>query len=136
MEEKKIDMFKRSILAEKLDLDKLGWSECKNDKQILSYIRGYVWRNYKVRIKPPLDWIMFCLIDDSLIAGGGKRTRNATIDEAEQIVKKRIEELEKATKLYAKHEKDKSKIHKMEDDVNLITHNLWGLIGELKRGSD
>lgn len=59
-------LFKKSIDAEKVDLAKLGWTEARSDKLILSYVRGYIYRNYGVRIKPPLDWIIFCMINDAL----------------------------------------------------------------------
>jgi len=59
-------LFKKSIDAEKIDLAKLGWTEARNDKLILSYVRGYIYRNYGIRIKPPLDWIIFCMINESL----------------------------------------------------------------------
>lgn len=62
-------LFAKSVHAEKIDLAKLGWSECRDDKLILSYIRGYIWRNYKIRIKPPLDWVIFCMLDDCLSEG-------------------------------------------------------------------
>jgi len=59
-------IFKKSIDAESIDLAKIGWTENKHDKESLSYIRGYIWRNYKVRIKEPLDWIILCMIQDVL----------------------------------------------------------------------
>ena len=59
-------LFQRAVYAEDIDLAKLGWTECRDDKLIMSYIRGYIWRNYKVRIKPPLDWIIFCMLDGCL----------------------------------------------------------------------
>ncbi|GAG06107.1 unnamed protein product, partial [marine sediment metagenome] len=42
------------------------WTEARSDKLILSYVRGYIYRNYGIRIKPPLDWIIFCMINDAL----------------------------------------------------------------------
>ena len=60
------ELFAKSVNAEKIDLAKLGWTECRDDKLILSYIRGYIWRNYRIRIKPPLDWVIFCMLDDCL----------------------------------------------------------------------
>jgi len=60
------EVFAKALYAEDIDLAKLGWTECKDDKVIMSYIRGYIWRSYKVRIKPPLDWIIFCMLDDCL----------------------------------------------------------------------
>ena len=59
-------LFKKAIDAEPINLAKLGWSECRDDKHIFSYIRGYIWRNYKIRIKPPLDFIILCMLDDAL----------------------------------------------------------------------
>lgn len=59
-------LFAQAVHAEDIDLAKLGWTENKDDKLIMSYIRGYIWRNYKVRIKPPLDWIIFCMLDGCL----------------------------------------------------------------------
>jgi len=61
-----IKLFKKSIDAERIDLAKIGWTEACPDKKILSYIRGYIWRNYGIRIKHPLDWIIFCMINEAL----------------------------------------------------------------------
>jgi len=61
-----IKLFKKSIDAEGIDLAKLGWIESRNTKSILSYVRGYVWRNYGIRIKSPLDWIIFSMINSAL----------------------------------------------------------------------
>ncbi len=61
-----VKLFKKSINAERIDLAKLGWTESRTDKLILSYVRGYVYRNYGIRIKPPLDWIIFCMINEAL----------------------------------------------------------------------
>jgi len=59
-------LFRLSMEAEKIDLDKLGWSAERTDKRKLSYVRGYIWRSYKIRIKPPLDFIILCMIMDAL----------------------------------------------------------------------
>lgn len=59
-------MLRKAVDAETIDLAKLGWTESRDDKQIFSYIRGYIWRNYKVRIKPPLDFIILCMLDDAM----------------------------------------------------------------------
>ena len=61
-----VTLFKKSIDAERVDLAKLGWTESRNTKSILSYVRGYIWRSYGIRIKPPLDWIIFAMINDAL----------------------------------------------------------------------
>lgn len=61
-----VKLFKQSIDAEKIDLARLGWTENRSDKSILSYVRGYIRRNYKIGIKPPLDWIIFCMINEAL----------------------------------------------------------------------
>lgn len=61
-----VSLFKKSINAEEIDLAKLGWTESRKDKKILSYVRGYVWRNYGIRIKKPLDWVIFYMINDAL----------------------------------------------------------------------
>lgn len=59
-------VFLRSLNAEKLDLNKLGWSECRNDNEIYSYIRGYILRNFKLKIKNPLDLIIHFMIEEAL----------------------------------------------------------------------
>lgn len=46
----------------KFELDK---TEVHSDKKILSYIRGFVWRKYGVRIKFPLDVIILFTIQDA-----------------------------------------------------------------------
>jgi hypothetical protein len=61
-----VRLFKMGVDAEDIDLAKIGWTEFRDDKQTLSYIRGYVWRNYKVRVKPPMDTIIFYMLDDIL----------------------------------------------------------------------
>ena len=64
---KTLKISKNFINAEKFDLDKIGWTSADgNDEKYYSYIRGYFWRNFKVRIKPPLDEIIFCVIDLAL----------------------------------------------------------------------
>lgn len=59
-------LFKKGVNAQKIDLAKIGWTESKDDNKIFSYIRGYIWRNYGVRIKPPLDFVICCMLDDIL----------------------------------------------------------------------
>jgi len=61
-----VTLFKKSIDAERIDLAKLGWTESRKSELILSYVRGYVWRSYGIRIRHPLDWIIFCMINDAL----------------------------------------------------------------------
>lgn len=61
-----VRIFKQSVESERIDLDKLGWSESRNDKQIMSYVRGWFWRTYKIRIEPPLDFMIHCFVIDSL----------------------------------------------------------------------
>ena len=56
-----------SIYAEKIDLAKLGWNKVQTDQKKLSYIRGYIYRNYRIRIKDPLDYIILCMILDALV---------------------------------------------------------------------
>lgn len=59
--------FGRKVLdAETINLDKLGWTEAKNDKEIFSYVRGYIWRNFGIRIKEPLDWAIWFMINEAL----------------------------------------------------------------------
>ncbi len=74
---------KKAIDAAPIDLAKLGWTEFRDDKHIFSYIRGYIWKNYGVRIKPPLDFIVYCIIIDVLD------------DKAENLKEKKLEELRK-----------------------------------------
>jgi len=59
-------LFKKSVDSAPLNLDKLGWTAYQPDQKSLSYIRGYIWRNYKVRIKHPLDWIILCMLNDAM----------------------------------------------------------------------
>ena len=62
-----IRKFMRNVLdAEKLKLAKLGWTEAKRDKEILSYVRGYIWRTFGIRIKEPIDWIILFMINEAL----------------------------------------------------------------------
>ena len=56
-----------SIYAKKIDLAKIGWNKVQTDQKKLSYIRGYIFRNYGIRIKAPLDYIILCMILDSLL---------------------------------------------------------------------
>lgn len=66
-------LFHQSVEAKPIDFDKLGWSAERTDKRQLSYIRGYIWRNYKIRVKPPLDYIILCMILDTIrIAKNGE----------------------------------------------------------------
>lgn len=59
-------LFRKAVYAKPIDLAKLGWTENRDDTQIFSYIRGYIWRSYGVRIKPPLDFIINCMLDDCM----------------------------------------------------------------------
>jgi len=59
-------IFKQSVYSERVDLDKLGWTDCKNDKQLMSYVRGWFWRTYKIRIESPLDFMIHCFVLDAL----------------------------------------------------------------------
>lgn len=59
-----LSLFKEMVEAEHVDLGKLGFTECRNVDKCLSYVRGYVWRNYKIRIKPPLDDIILAMLLD------------------------------------------------------------------------
>lgn len=61
-----LKIFRNSINAEKMDLAKLGWNKTQTDQRKLSYIRGYIYRNYRIRIKDPLDYIILCMILDAL----------------------------------------------------------------------
>lgn len=67
---KRIDpiTLRKSIEGEKIDLNKLGWSDERTDSRKLSYVRGYIWRKYSLRIKAPLDVIILFMIIDSLSA--------------------------------------------------------------------
>lgn len=59
-------LFSNAVNVEKIDLGKIGWTKDCSDKLIFSYIRGYIWRNYRIRIKKPLDFIIHCMICDVL----------------------------------------------------------------------
>ena len=58
-------LFRRSVEAEKINLEKLGFSADRIDKRKLSYVRGYIWRNYRIRVKPPMDYIILCMLLDT-----------------------------------------------------------------------
>ena len=62
-------LFRRSVEAEKISLDKLGFSAERTDARKLSYVRGYIWRNYRIRIKPPLDYVILCMLMDIALMG-------------------------------------------------------------------
>lgn len=53
-----------SINAENIDLKKIMNF---NIKISLSYVRGYIWRNYRIKIKHPLDEIILYMIHDGCI---------------------------------------------------------------------
>jgi len=54
--------------AEKFNLAKFGYTEDRNDDEIFSYLRGYVWRIFRIRIKQPIDEVLFWLIELALEA--------------------------------------------------------------------
>lgn len=58
------DVVQRSFATEnvKFELDK---TETHSDKKNLSYIRGFVWRKYGIRIKFPLDAIILFTVQDA-----------------------------------------------------------------------
>ena len=59
-------LLRKTLDAETIDLGKIGWTESQPDKKIFSYIRGYIWRNFGIRIKEPMDWIIYFMITESL----------------------------------------------------------------------
>jgi len=59
-------LLRKSLDAKNIDLGKIGWTESQPDKKIFSYIRGYIWRNFGIRIKEPMDWIIYFMITESL----------------------------------------------------------------------
>ncbi len=97
-------LFKKAVNAEAIDLSKLGWIKHKDDKQIFSYIRGYVWRNYNIRIKQPLDLIMFFMLDDVLShEHKALKAKDEETDKKVEWLKKQISiELIKANKTCTK----------------------------------
>ena len=60
-----INLGDKYVKAEKFDLDKF---DNENDTKVFSYIRGYVWRNFGVRIKQPDDELLYYLISLALDA--------------------------------------------------------------------
>ncbi len=71
-------LFKKALEAEDIDLAKLGWTEAKDDKEIFSYIRGFVWRSYGIRIKEPLDFVIKVMLDEAMATNDklNSRSRN------------------------------------------------------------
>ena len=75
------DVVQRSFATEhiKFNLDK---TEVHSDKKILSYIRGFVWRKYGIRIKFPLDAIILFTIQDAKNISQDRET-----DKVDSIIK-------------------------------------------------
>ena len=59
-----VRLFKQGMEVEDIDLNKLGCHENRTQEQIESYVRGYFWRGYRIRIKPPLDRILWMAMHD------------------------------------------------------------------------
>ena len=74
-------ILRKALDNEDIDLNKLGWKEARNDDDIFSYIRGYIWRSYGIRIKPPLDLIICLMVNDAM-------SKNQEIDEGQRVRRK------------------------------------------------
>ena len=61
-----IDLIRRSIEAEPINFMRLA-HKVKNEEDLKSYVRGYVKRNYNVKIEPPLDYIIAYMLMDVIL---------------------------------------------------------------------
>lgn len=72
-------LFRRSVEAEKISLERMGYNAERTDARKMSYVRGYIWRNYRIRIKPPLDYIIWCMVADAIRAHYGSKVKRSEL---------------------------------------------------------
>ena len=76
------DVVQRSFATEHIKFDLVKTEGAKSDKKILSYLRGFIWRKYGIRIKFPLDAILLFTIQDAKNIAQDRET-----DKVESIIK-------------------------------------------------
>ena len=76
------DVVQKSLTNSNIKFDLKKVESSISDKKILSYIRGFVWKKYGVRIKFPLDAIILFTVQDAKNISQDRET-----DKVETIIK-------------------------------------------------
>jgi hypothetical protein len=61
-------LMKKGIVAKPVSLDKIGWTECRTDKQIILYLKNYFKTNYAIELSDELAFAIQFFVDDALSA--------------------------------------------------------------------
>ena len=58
--------FKKSVDADVISLEEIGWTQSRDDNQIKKYVKSFVQNNYERKIDDDLSLIIVWIIDDLL----------------------------------------------------------------------
>ena len=58
--------FKKTIDADVISLAEIGWTESRDDTEIIKYVKSFVQNNYERKIDDDLALIIVWIIDDLL----------------------------------------------------------------------
>jgi len=80
------DVVQRSFATTNVKFDYDKYQRLTSDNKILSYIRGFIWRKYGIRIKFPLDAIILFTIQDVANIVDDKHTKK--VENIIKVIKK------------------------------------------------